>query len=291
MFSARRLVLFISCLWLACFVLAPMLIVLRLSFSEAADALPPYLPQFMGDVVAFFQAFNLESYNQILSDSLYFESYFNSVVLALTATLLTGLIGYPLALAISRSAKKWQPLLLMLVMVPFWTSFLIRIYAWIGILKDDGFLNAALQSLGLTDAPLTLLNTQAAVLIGMVYAYLPFMVLPIYAALNRLDDALLEAAADLGCPPWQRFWRVTWPLTMPGVIAGAALVFIPSVGEFVIPDLLGGSGTLMIGKTLWVDFFSNRDWPLASAAAIIMLVTILVPFIAVQRFISKEKTA
>lgn len=276
--------------WLAALVLLPGLIAFRISLSDAAIAQPPYVPQFssFNDISSFIAALDFDIYRQIFSDNLYIDSYLASLRLAFISTAIALLVGYPLALAMARSDERIRPLLLTLLIVPFWSSFLIRIYAWIGILKDNGFLNNFLLWLGVIQEPLVILNTEIAVVIGIVYAYLPFMVLPIYAALDKLDPSLLEAAADLGCPPWRRFFKVTLPLTLRGVIAGAALVFIPVIGEFVIPDLLGGSDTLMIGHMLWVDFFSNRDWPLASAVAMIMLITILVPFILLRKNLSES---
>jgi putrescine transport system permease protein len=200
---------------------------------------------------------------------------------------LTLLVGYPMAYAMARAPKRWQGALLMAVILPFWTSFLIRVYAWIGILKRDGLLNLALESMGLISEPLVIHNTQIAVYIGIVYSYLPFMVLPLYSALEKMDGALLEAASDLGCRPWRAFWRITVPLSTPGIAAGCFLVFIPSVGEFVIPELLGGAETQMIGKTLWNEFFNNRDWPIASAVAVVLLVVLVAPIMLFQRMANK----
>ncbi len=195
------------------------------------------------------------------------------------STLLLLLVGFPIAYAMSRAAESWRPLLVGLVILPFWTSFLIRIYAWIGILKPDGFLNQALLAVGAISEPVTILNTETAVYLGIVYAYLPFMVLPLYATLEKMDYTLIEAAEDLGSPPWRAFWTITVPLAFPGIVAGSLLCFIPAVGEFVIPDLLGGSETLMIGRQLWSEFFSNRDWPLASAVAVVLLIFLVVPIV------------
>ena len=228
-------------------------------------------------------ALSLDSFASLLSDSLYLESYISSVVIAAIATILTLLIAYPLALAIARSSPKLRPILLGLAIAPFWTSFLIRVYAWIAILKDEGLLNHLLLSIGVIDAPLGIFATNGAVVIGIVYSYLPFMLLPLYAAIEGQEPALLEAAADLGASPWRAFWGVTLPLSVRGIVAGSLLVFIPAVGEFVIPDLLGGSDTLMIGRTLWNDFFVNRDWPAASAAAIGLLVLLVGPLLVYER--------
>lgn len=218
-----------------------------------------------------------------ITDFLYFAAYLSSLKIAVISTFVTLLIGYPFAYAMARAQEHWRPMLLMLVILPFWTSFLIRVYAWIGILSTEGYLNQVLLGLGVISAPLTILNTQIAVYIGIVYTYLPFMVLPIYAALDRMDDSLVEAAQDLGCTPFSAFWLVTAPLSKPGVIAGCFLVFIPALGEFVIPSLLGGSDTVMIGKVLWEEFFNNRDWPVASAVAVILLLILIIPIVLFQR--------
>jgi putrescine transport system permease protein len=274
-------------LWLLIFFLAPFLIVFKISLSQVAIAIPPYIPTF--DLAEGWQAFreslselSFENYVWLTEDALYWKSYVSSVMIAAISTVLTLLIGYPIAYGMARSPKSWRPTLLMLVILPFWTSFLIRVYAWIGILKNEGLLNQFLITLGLIDQPLVILNTNIAVYIGIVYSYLPFLVLPLYASLERLDGSLLEAAEDLGSPPWKAFWQITVPLSLPGVIAGCFLVFIPAVGEFVIPDLLGGSDTLMIGKTLWVEFFNNRDWPVSSAVAVILLMILVIPIVLFQ---------
>jgi putrescine transport system permease protein len=286
----RRIVLGLPYLWLLVFFVAPFAIVARISLSDTARAIPPYAPHWTGlaDIGAFLGRLDLENFALLWSDSLYLDAYLSSLRIAATATLLTLAIGFPLAHAMTRAPRRWQPLLLVLVILPFWTSFLIRVYAWIGILRPEGLLNQALTALGLIDAPLRLLNTETAVLIGLVYSYLPFMVLPLYAALERIDRTLYEAAADLGSPPWRSFWSITVPLAKPGVIAGSFLVFIPAVGEFVIPDLLGGSDTLMIGKVLWTEFFSNRDWPLSSAVAVLLLVVLVGPIVLFQRMARKD---
>lgn len=274
-------------LWLLLFFLVPFLIVLKISLSQTAIAIPPYLPAF--DLAEGWQGFwdnlaelSFENYVWLTEDALYWKSYLSSVSIAAISTAITLLIGYPIAYGMARSPQSWRATLLMLVILPFWTSFLIRVYAWIGILKNEGLLNQFLIMLGVIDEPLVILNTNAAVYIGIVYSYLPFLVLPLYANLERLDGSLLEAAEDLGCPPWQAFWKITVPLSLPGIIAGCFLVFIPAVGEFVIPDLLGGSSTLMIGKTLWVEFFNNRDWPVASAVAVILLLILVIPIVLFQ---------
>jgi putrescine transport system permease protein len=272
-------------LWLGLFFLTPFAIILRMSFSSAATAQPPYRPVFdlaagWTRFVADLKALTFDNYALIAQDDLYMASLASALRLALLSTLILVLIGYPIALAMARAPARWKPVLIALVILPFWTSFLIRAYAWIGILRPGGHLDLVLQTIGLTAAPLGLLNTDWAVVIGLVYGYLPFMVLPLFAAVDRLDVSLVEAAQDLGCPPGQVFWRVVLPLTLPGAAAGALLVFIPSVGEIVIPDLLGGSDTLMIGRTLWSEFFANRDWPLASALAVLLLAALLPPILA-----------
>jgi putrescine transport system permease protein len=273
-------------LWLGLFFLFPFLLVVRLSLSDIALAVPPYAPQL--DLTAgldglrdFFAALDLETYRRLGGDRLYLSAFMSSLRIAAISTTILLLIGYPIAYGMARCPPAARRSLVLAVILPFWTSFLIRVYAWIAILKPAGLLNAALEPLGL--GPLNLLNTEAAVHIGLVYAYLPFMVLPLYAVLERQPAELLEAAADLGCTPVQAFWRVTFPTSAPGVGAGALLCFIPMVGEFVIPDLLGGSQTLMLGKVIWTEFFANRDWPAASAVAVVLLATLILPISLFQR--------
>jgi len=280
-------------LWLGLFFFVPFLVVLRISLSDSAPAIPPYAPHWpgLGEIGTFIRALDIENYITLLSDDLYLGAYLSSLRIAATATLLTLLLGFPLAYAMTRAPKVWQPALLVLVILPFWTSFLIRVYAWMAILRPEGVLDQVLGQLGITSAPLNLLNTEAAVLIGIVYSYLPFMVLPVYASLERIDPALTEAAADLGATPLKRFFLITVPLAMPGIMAGAFLVLIPAIGEFVIPDLLGGSDTLMIGKVLWTEFFANRDWPLASAVAIVMLLILVGPLLLFQRLADTGRRA
>jgi len=281
----RSLVIALPYVWLLLFFLLPFIIVFKLSFSEIALAIPPYAPLWSWvDGVYLKIQLSFESYQLIFEDALYIKAYLTSLKIASISTLLTLLIGYPMAYGMVRAPRHWRATLLMLVILPFWTSFLIRVYAWIGILKNEGLLNLLLLKLGIISQPLTLLNTDFAVYVGIVYSYLPFMILPLYANLEKLDGSLLEAAADLGCRPFKAFWSVTVPLSVPGIIAGCFLVFIPAVGEFVIPDLLGGANTLMIGKTLWVEFFNNRDWPLASAAAVLLLLILIVPIVLFQKF-------
>jgi putrescine transport system permease protein len=273
--------------WLVLFFLLPFLIVLRISVSQIAIAQPPYTPVF--DFAAgwqgmrdFFAALSFDNYAFLGSDPLYALSYLKSLEIAAFSTLLLLVIGYPIAYAITRLPRSLQPWFVLLIMLPFWTSFLIRIYAWINILQHDGPLNQLLLALHIVHEPPTWLSTNTAVYIGIVYSYLPFMVLPLYATLEKLDESLLEAAADLGCRRWQAFWRVTLPLSLPGVVAGALLCFIPIVGEFVIPDLLGGSRTAMIGQTIWTEFFANKDWPTASAVAVVLVILLVTPIVAFQ---------
>ena len=271
-------------LWLLFFFLVPFAIVLKISVAEVQLAIPPYTPLFAWPEGGSFELFVVgDNYRLLIEDSLYIRAYANSLKIAAISTAIALLVGFPIAYAMARAPRAWQASLVMLVILPFWTSFLIRVYAWIGILKNEGMLNGVLRWIGVIDKPLVILNTDIAVYIGIVYSYLPFMVLPLYANLVRMDRSLLEAAADLGCRPAGAFWKITVPLARPGIVAGCFLVFIPAVGEFVIPDLLGGSGTLMIGRILWTEFFSNRDWPVASAVAVILLLVLIVPIVLFQR--------
>ncbi|WP_185267165.1 ABC transporter permease subunit [Halopseudomonas xiamenensis] len=275
--SGKALVISIPYLWMLLFFLLPFAIVLKISFSQAAIAIPPYEPIFQYAEQALTVVLNMGNYIFLTQDSLYVSAYLGSLKIALISTLVCLALGYPMAYAIARAPRERQLIYLLLIMMPTWTAILIRVYAWMGILSSNGLLNSTLLSLGLIDAPLQILNTNTAVYIGVVYAYLPFMVLPLYANLVKHDATLLEAALDLGAGRIQAFWKVTVPLSRSGIIAGSMLVFIPVVGEFVIPELLGGPETLMIGKVLWQEFFNNRDWPVASALAIVMLVLLLIP--------------
>jgi putrescine transport system permease protein len=291
--SGRTLVVLVPYLWLVIFFLIPFLIVLKISLSDDVLAQPPYAPVLdLGagweGLRAFFAALDFDNYAFVLGDSLYIESYLQSVGIAALSTAILALIGFPIAYAMARAPFSWRPILLLLVILPFWTSFLIRVYAWMGILAREGLLNRALVSLGIVDEPVEILATNGAVVLGIVYSYLPFMVLPLYAALDRLDESMLEAAADLGAPPWKSFWLVTFPLALPGLIAGSLLCFIPAVGEFVIPDLLGGSDTLMIGRTLWTEFFSNRSWSTAAVIAVLLLIVLVVPITIYQHMQSRS---
>ncbi|MEM8803902.1 MAG: ABC transporter permease subunit [Pseudomonadota bacterium] len=280
--------------WLLVLFLVPFGIVLKIALSDYAISIPPYTPTFdfasgWEGITAFFAALDFENFIFLTEDDLYWKAYLSSLQIAVISTLLTLLVGFPIAYGISRAPEAWRPALVMLVILPFWTSFLIRVYAWIGILANEGLLNQFLLWTGLIGEPLAIINTTTAVYVGIVYTYLPFMILPIYASLDRMDPSLLEAAEDLGCSRLSAFWHVTWPLARPGVIAGCFLVFIPAVGEFVIPSLLGGSETLMIGKVLWEEFFSNRDWPVASAVAIILLLILIIPIVLFQRHEQRER--
>jgi len=283
-----RLVILVPYCWLLFFFLIPFFIVFKISLSTTAIAMPPYTPvlglsEGMSGLMSQIGEFSFDNYLWLTQDALYFNAYVSSVIIAAISTLLALIVGYPIAYGMARAPATIRPTLLMLVILPFWTSFLIRVYAWIGILKPEGLLNQLLLGTGIIDTPLVILNTHTAIFIGIVYSYLPFMILPLYSALEKMDYSLIEAAQDLGCPPMTAFWKITFPLSLPGVIAGCLLVFIPAVGEFVIPDLLGGSQTLMIGKTLWNEFFANRDWPVSSAVAVILLLLLVVPIMFFQQ--------
>ena len=289
---ARTAVSSVPMVWLLLFFLVPFLIVLKISFSEALLAMPPYAPllAWTHERVLSIQL-HLANYHFLFSDALYLDSFLYSLKVAAVSTTLCLLLGYPMALGITRATPALRNLLLMLVILPFWTSFLLRVYAWIGLLKDDGLINNLLMSVHLIAQPIPMVASPFAVYVGIVYSYLPFMVLPLYSNLEKHDRSLLEAAADLGAPPWKAFLRVTWPLSVPGVVAGALLVFIPAVGEYVIPSLLGPSNQLMIGRVLSDEFFENRDWPVASAVAIVILIILLGPIIMFQRYRSRELEA
>ena len=289
--TARRLVVTTPYLWLLAFFLAPFGIVGLISLSHAITGQPPYSPVvgFAGGVPEFLGS--LDNYAFLLSEPLYARALVSSLRIALVTTLACLLLAYPMAYVIARASTRHRNVLLMAVVLPFWTSFLIRVYAWIGLLRDNGILNKALMSLGLIHEPLKIINTDVAVYIGIVYAYLPFMVLPLYATLERLDWRLLDAAADLGCRPFKAFLSITLPLSAPGILVGALLVFIPVTGEFVIPALLGGPDTLMIGKVLWEEFFNNRDWPVASALAVLVVIVLLPAVAALQWAQARDRGA
>ncbi|MEZ5441333.1 MAG: ABC transporter permease subunit [Lysobacterales bacterium] len=284
----RWLVIGVPFIWMLLFFAVPFAIALKISFSKALIAMPPYSPVVSWEGAVLTLKLNFDNYLFLVRDSLYVNAYLSSLKIAVISTLGCLLIGYPMAYAIARMPPSTRNVALMLVILPSWTSFLIRIYAWIGILKNNGLINNFLIWLGVIDEPLQILHTPLAVYIGIVYAYLPFMILPLYANLVKLDLRLLEAAYDLGARPWQAFLRITLPLSRAGIVAGSMLVLIPVVGEFVIPEMLGGPSTLMIGKTLWGEFFANRDWPVASAVAIVMLSLLLIPIMIFHHFQAKE---
>lgn len=276
-------------LWLLLFFLVPFLIVFKISVSDIRLGMPPYEPLVTWATAQVMELkINLGNYAFLWEDALYRNAYANSILTAAISTGICLLIGYPMAYGIARSNPSWRNLLLLLVMLPFWTSFLLRVYAWIGILKNNGLINNVLMAVGVIDEPIVMLQTDFAVYLGIVYSYLPFMVLPLYTAIEKLDLTLLESAADLGCRPVKAFFKITVPLTKGGIIAGCMLVFIPAVGEFVIPALLGGPDSLMIGRVLWEEFFNNRDWPVASAVAIAMLLLLVFPIMILQRVQGRE---
>ncbi len=282
--------------WMVLFFLLPFGFVLKISLSQTAIALPPYTPAFDPSAgwAAFWAALaslSTDNFHLVFSDDLYVLSYLRSLVVAAVSTSILLAIGYPIAYGMARLPKRWQPVAMMLVIVPFWTSFLIRIYAWINILQHDGLLNQVLLALHLVSQPVAWLSTDSAMYLGIVYSYLPFMILPLYATLAKMEPALEEAAADLGASPLAVFWLVTFPLSLPGVAAGVLLCFIPIVGEFVVPDLLAGSNSLMIGQTLWMEFFNNRDWPVASAIAIVLLALLLAPLLLYERMQRRQLEA
>ena len=286
--GGRHLVIAFPYAWMVLFFLIPFAIILKISLAETQVAIPPYtaLVAYAEEKLTFI--FNIGNYLYLLQDEMYLDSYLQSLRVASISTLLCLLIGYPIAWSIVHSSPSMRNVLLMLVVLPSWTSFLIRVYAWIGILKNNGLLNNFLISIGVIDQPIQMLHTDMAVYIGIVYAYLPFMILPLYTALMRMDYSLIEAASDLGARPWKTFLTVLLPLTKSGIVAGSMLVFIPAVGEFVIPELLGGPDSLLIGRVLWQEFFNNRDWPVASAVAVVMLTILMVPIIWFYRYQRRE---
>ena len=280
----RRFVIAVPYIWLAVFFLIPFLLVLKISFSESVLAQPPYAPLWTTDASGAIELkASADNFRFLVDDPFYKDAYLKAVKTAFISTLIALLIGYPMAYGIARATTSWRNTLLMLVVLPFWTSFLIRVYAWKVLLQGNGPINALLMYLGIVDEPVQMLYTDFAIYLGIVYSYLPFMVLPLYAAIERLDLTLNEAAANLGAPPWRVFAQITLPLSLPGIIAGCGLVFIPAVGEFVIPEMLGGPNAAMIGRVLWNEFFANRDWPIASAVAVAMLLFLVVPIMLFQR--------
>lgn len=279
--AGRRILIALAGIWLAGLVLVPFLIALKISFAEVVLAQPPFtaLIDWSGPRLNV----NWGNYALLFGDGLYLDSYLASLRLAGIATAIALAVALPLAQAMTRVPERWRTAVLVLAVLPFWTSSLIRIYAWIGILGPQGVLNTVLTAIGAIDEPLPILNTDLGVVSGLVYSYLPYMLLPVYASLVRLDPALIEAASDLGCRPAKAFFAITLPLALPGILAGCLLVFIPAVGEFIVPDLMGGSDTQMIGKTLWTEFFTNRDWPLAGAATVVLVALLVLPVVVLER--------
>jgi putrescine transport system permease protein len=288
--KGRTGVISIPYVWLLLFFLIPFVIVLKIAFSDSRIGMPPYEPllRWASERIVEVQL-NFANFAFLIEDSLYGKAYLTSISVAFVSTVLCLLVGYPMAYAIARASPTRRNVLLLLVILPFWTSFLLRVYAWIGLLKNNGLINNTLIALGVIDQPIQMLQTNFAVYIGIVYSYLPFMILPLYSTLEKMDLTLLEAAADLGSRPWKAFLRITLPLSREGIIAGCMLVFIPAVGEFVIPSLLGDPGMLMIGKVLWTEFFNNRSWPVASAVAIALLLFLVIPFMAYEWWRAKQE--
>ncbi|MEI8295116.1 MAG: ABC transporter permease subunit [Alphaproteobacteria bacterium] len=280
----RRFVTAVPFGWLGLFFLVPFLIIIKISFSQTRIAIPPFQPlwQWAKDGQLRIQIY-FQAYAKLFTDPFYVEALLNSLLLAAIATLICLGVGYMMAYAISRAQPRWRTILMLLIILPFWTSYLIRVYAWIGLLNTQGIFNKILLTFGWIDAPLLLIYNSFSVTLGLVYCYLPFMILPIYATLLKINPVYLEAAYDLGCRPWRAFWTLTVPLSMPGIIAGCILVFIPTVGEYVIPELLGGSKSLMLGRVIWMEFFNNRDWPMACALTVVMLTIFVIPVIMIQR--------
>ena len=288
----QSVIVAIPYIWLLIFFLIPFFIVLKISFAEYILASPPFSTLFrIAETGAMYMTLIFDNFLYLWEDDLYLRTYLNSLEISVTSTILCLLIGYPIAYGIARSSPTAKKLLLLMVILPFWTSFLLRVYAWIGLLADQGTVNSFLIWLGLIDQPIKMLYTDFAVYVGIVYTYLPFMILPLFASIEKLDLTLHEAAADLGSKPFTIFRTITIPLTMPGIIAGSLLVFIPATGEFVIPDLLGGGNVLMIGKVLYSEFNSNQDWPIASAVAVVLLILLVLPMMIYQRYQAKESEA
>lgn len=288
--TGRTWVLGIPYFWLMLFLVVPFVIIFKLSFSEMTIGMPPYTPFFTINDLIVNLHINFNNYFSVFFDGYYLAAYLNSLKVALISTLGCLLIGYPMAYCIARVEGTMRSLLLMLVVLPSWISFLLRVYAWMGILQDNGLINQFLMYIGVIDTPIQFMYTSFAIYLGIIYAYLPFMVLPVYVSVSKMDWTLLNAAADLGARPWQAFRRITLPLTMRGIISGSLLVFIPAVGEFVIPDLLGGSSSNMIGRVMWQEFFANRDWPLSAALATVMLLILLIPIYIFSRVEQKQQS-
>src|SRR5688572_31570547 len=287
-FTGRTLVIAVPWIWLMLFFLIPFIIVLKISFADTRLGVPPYTPLAEWSENYLVLKANINNYLFILKESLYFKAFLSSLKVAAISTVFCLLVAYPMAYGIARASSSWRNTLLLLIILPFWTSFLVRVYAWIGLLRNNGLINNVLMSLGIIDEPIVMMNTDFAMYIGIVYSYLPFMILPLYSNLVKHDNTLLEAAVDLGATPFKAFLRITLPLSLPGIIAGSMLVFIPAVGEFVIPRLLGGTNSLMIGRVLWDEFFLNRNWPMASAVAITLLLVLVVPIVIFQRYQAQE---
>ena len=286
--SWKFLVVFVPYVWLLIFFLAPFFMVLKISLAELRIASPPFTPMFSTDETgATIIRLIFDNFSYLWEDSLYLNTYLNSLKISTTSTILCLLIGYPIAYAIVRSTPTARNILLLLIILPFWTSFLLRVYAWMGLLADQGTINHLLTWLGIIESPVRMLYTEFAVYVGIVYTYLPFMILPLYANMEKLDMSLLEAASDLGARPLTRFFTVVLPLTVPGIAAGSLLVFIPATGEYVIPDLLGGGNVLMIGRVLYNEFNANTDWPVASAVAIVLLLLLVLPMMLYQHIQSR----
>ena len=287
--TGRSVVIAVPWVWLLLFFLIPFIIVLKISFADTRLGVPPYTDMIEWTSESYLQLkLHLANYIFLTKESLYFEAFLSSLKVAAISTFFCLLLGYPMSYGIARADASWRNTLLLLVILPFWTSFLVRVYAWIGLLRNNGLINNVLMGLGIIDEPIVMMQTDFAMYIGIVYSYLPFMILPLYSNLEKHDNTLLEAAVDLGATPFRAFLRITLPLSLPGIIAGSMLVFIPAVGEFVIPRLLGGTNSLMIGRVLWDEFFSNRDWPLASAVAIALLLLLVLPIMVFQRFQAQE---
>ena len=288
----QSIIVAIPYVWLLIFFLIPFFIVLKISFAEYILASPPFSKLFqIAETGAMYMTLIFDNFLYLWEDDLYLRTYINSLEISVTSTILCLLIGYPIAYGIARSTPTAKKIMLLMVILPFWTSFLLRVYAWIGLLADQGTVNSFLIWLGVIDQPIKMLYTDFAVYVGIVYTYLPFMILPLFASIEKLDLTLHEAAADLGSKPFTIFRTITIPLTMPGIIAGSLLVFIPATGEFVIPDLLGGGNVLMIGKVLYSEFNSNQDWPIASAVAVVLLILLVLPMMIYQRYQAKESEA
>jgi putrescine transport system permease protein len=287
--TGRGVVIAIPWIWLLLFFLIPFVIVLKISFADTRLGVPPYTPlwEWAGDHYIQLKL-NIENYTFLAKDTLYIDAFLSSLKVAGVSTIFCLLLGYPMAYGIARASSNWRNTLLLLIVLPFWTSFLVRVYAWIGLLRNNGLINNVLMGLGIIDEPIVMMQTDFAMYIGIVYSYLPFMILPLYSNLEKHDNTLLEAAVDLGATPFRAFLKITLPLSMPGIIAGSMLVFIPAVGEFVIPRLLGGTDSLMIGRVLWDEFFSNRNWPGASAVAIMLLLVLVLPIMIFQRYQAQE---